>query len=585
MSRTVVRLLLAVLLAACGGDPPAEPPAPPPRVASLDFDSVPPAARNHFVLRRGDAFRLVLLARDSAGNRIARPAVEWRARPHPHYAERGEAAVDSAGRITGVSPGWVEVSAYAGGIGAIAAVYVRTPVAAVSLGADSVRVVAGAQRSLGLVLRDSAGRAFPVASPVALTTTDAAVATLDSSGLLRTGREGRATVSASVDGVTARVAVTVSAARLAQLAHGRGFACGVDRGGEVLCWGENGMSQLGGRTPTRCVGSVGQRCGMSPTEIPQWVSGGGRFAQVSAGGRHACALTAAGAAWCWGKNGTGELGTSQTLRDCYDLAGGSEVGPCTETPTAVETGETFTAISAGTDATCALAADGRAWCWGGVHWTHDGTRWVEQRGSRVPTAVPGGRAFRSVSTGENHACALTAAGEPWCWGTNASGELGTGTADTDHHATPERVVGGLTFVAIGAGDGTSCGLTNAGGVHCWGAVQGLGRAEAPELCPRPSVPGVPSEPLPCSTRPVPVESDRTFTALAVAAGASCALDADGAPWCWDLVTRVPARVTGAPPLRTLTAGGYSSGCGLSRGDDVAYCWSWDRVARRLPGQP
>jgi alpha-tubulin suppressor-like RCC1 family protein len=38
------------------------------------------------------------------------------------------------------------------------------------------------------------------------------------------------------------------------------------------------------------------------------VTGGVRFAAVAAGYYHSCGLTALGAAYCWGYNGTGLLG-------------------------------------------------------------------------------------------------------------------------------------------------------------------------------------------------------------------------------------------------------------------------------------
>src|SRR5699024_9410197 len=49
----------------------------------------------------------------------------------------------------------------------------------------------------------------------------------------------------------APVAVSVSAVRFAQLSQGWSLACGVDRTGEALCWGDNGTSRLGAATPLR----------------------------------------------------------------------------------------------------------------------------------------------------------------------------------------------------------------------------------------------------------------------------------------------------------------------------------------------
>ncbi|MBI3781912.1 MAG: response regulator, partial [Deltaproteobacteria bacterium] len=44
----------------------------------------------------------------------------------------------------------------------------------------------------------------------------------------------------------------------------------------------------------------------------------------------------------------------------------------------------------------------------------------------APDSVVGGQAFARVTAGFTHACGLTSAGQAWCWGEGASGELGTG---------------------------------------------------------------------------------------------------------------------------------------------------------------
>jgi alpha-tubulin suppressor-like RCC1 family protein len=83
---------------------------------------------------------------------------------------------------------------------------------------------------------------------------------------------------------------------------------------------------------------------------------GGTFASLSAGGSHTCAVAASGAAYCWGSNTYGELGT------------GNGVGAAS-TPQLVAGGHAFGSISAGRNHTCGLLSvpqfsGAAAYCWG-----------------------------------------------------------------------------------------------------------------------------------------------------------------------------------------------------------------------------
>src|SRR5438105_4921318 len=124
--------------------------------------------------------------------------------------------------------------------------------------------------------------------------------------------------------VTSELPVTTGRA-VAKVTAREYYACGVTTAGAAYCWGYNGDGELGNGTTTT-----------SPTPVA--VSGGLTWAAVSAGLYHTCGVTTAGAAYCWGYNGDGELGDGTTT--------------ASTTPVAVTGGLTFATVSPGEYADC-----------------------------------------------------------------------------------------------------------------------------------------------------------------------------------------------------------------------------------------
>ena len=99
----------------------------------------------------------------------------------------------------------------------------------------------------------------------------------------------------------------------------------------------------------------------------------------------------------------------------------------------------FTEVAAGGHHSCALGADGRAYCWGNNEWGQLGDNTLTSR--TTPEPVYGDVRFRSLEAGNNVTCGTTTGGESYCWGSGHFGALGSGLQGWDTiSAVPVRVV-------------------------------------------------------------------------------------------------------------------------------------------------
>lgn len=229
--------------------------------------------------------------------------------------------------------------------------------------------------------------------------------------------------------------------------------CGLDNDQVAYCWGLNDYGQLGD-------GTVG--AGRSRAE-PRPVKTDLRFSAIAPGLDHTCALTNGGKAYCWGRNGDGQLGT-----------GGFPPLSAVPVPVAIDT--IFGKITAGVAHTCGLATGGTAYCWGRNWYGQLGIGSLS--GGATPVAVAGDLAFMDISAGGDHTCALETGGMAYCWGSNWRGYLGNNfdfasknyTAEDLIQRTPTPVTTSLRFVAIGASRPSqhTCALATDGSAHCWG---------------------------------------------------------------------------------------------------------------------
>jgi hypothetical protein len=281
---------------------------------------------------------------------------------------------------------------------------------------------------------------------------------------------------------------------------------------------------------------------------------------VTVGGSFACALSQNGQAFCWGANLVGQLGN------------GTMSGPVL-VPAPVVGDLAFTTLTASGAHTCGLTAGGVAYCWGGNQSGETGTGSIVES-VPIPTPVQTSLRFTHISaegsgTWPNVTCALTAAGEAWCWGNNAFGQLGNDT--TTDVAAPVRVQSEVPFTSIHAGYFHSCAVATTGELWCWGEQEVSPGAFA-------------ARPVGVYRTPVALQEAFRFTEVIAGWNYTCGLTAQHSGFCWgsnltgalsrDYTTDAsadPLPVTGDHAFAALSAAGYQEMHALTL-DGVLYRW-------------
>ena len=230
------------------------------------------------------------------------------------------------------------------------------------------------------------------------------------------------------------------------IAAGGSATCALLSDNRLQCWGRNNMGQLGNGT----FGSTAVTTPVYTLLVPDSFT----VAHIEIGTTHSCAISVAGAAWCWGQSTFGRLGTTASSNAV--------------TPTATASlGSTASEVAAGGAHTCALLSNGTISCFGSNNMGQLGQA-LATASSSTPTLVTLAATATHVTAGSQFTCALLSTAVVHCFGDNASGQLGSGSSGAARES-PGAVTGLTgTVVDVVAGASHACAVMSTGQVRCWG---------------------------------------------------------------------------------------------------------------------
>jgi len=320
---------------------------------------------------------------------------------------------------------------------------------------------------------------------------------------------------------------------------GGDFYCARKQDLSLWCWGGNGTGQLG-------IGDNLSRRTPAMVDSPlRWVKVSVAGQGTVGGSGHACAIDSDAKLWCWGDNSRGALG--DTSNDAHSA------------PVPIATSATWMDVSVGLGHGCGVQIDQSLWCWGSNEYGQLGSD--ERHDSLAPIRVGTENNWRSVAAGDEFTCAVKRDGAIWCLGRNDHGQLGVGIVAST--TAPVPVMTDAMEVAL-AGN-LSCALDSARRTWCWGSIG---------ASPFTGGAGVP--PYTELRRPIVVDRDQRFKSLIpVIPAGMCALNPEGALWCWGDTNENPPSMT--PKALGLfgswkqLAFSSSSACGLDAADGL-WCW-------------
>ena len=124
---------------------------------------------------------------------------------------------------------------------------------------------------------------------------------------------------------------------------GLDHVCAISTADEAVCWGRGRYGKLG-------IGSGDALGVLENLRTPRKVNGDISFDLITTGVFQTCGIATDGKAYCWGRNGSGQLGDGTTTMRVE--------------PVAVSAGMDFREIAIGVDHACGVSSNDDVYCWG-----------------------------------------------------------------------------------------------------------------------------------------------------------------------------------------------------------------------------
>lgn len=294
-----------------------------------------------------------------------------------------------------------------------------------------------------------------------------------------------------------------------QIVAGQGHSCSIDENRRAWCWGRGDLGQLGNDDEeTR---ATPDSVDLLDGEIDGWD-------QLSIWGRHSCGIDIDDQLWCWGRNRSRELGIGEeTDFESVPQPPAGEV-------------DQWKQVAAGDRYNCAIDDEQRLWCWG---WADLGQMGYDTGETHEDSPLIAGddASFRwsEVAAGGGHTCAIDVDDQLWCWGYNNANQLGLGSDKDDEGIVSQiRQVdfdgGPESWQRVYAGNRFTCGIDDDGELWCWGsnASGQLGLGE----------PGDRNRPHRVAVDDEVADHGEEWEAVSVGGAHTLAIRDDGSVWVW-----------------------------------------------------